>query len=501
MTGDPSTPSAGADRFPLAAACASLLGLRAVLGAVLVFVLLPVCLDDHFRVFHAAWWWEHPSFTSSYEWLPGFLYIYGPLVGLTGDTVFAPRAVTLVLHLTAGALLAGVAGEARGVRWLAAAWLLCSPLSLVLGTVPLTESLSLLAMLGGLVALSRFSSSGDPVWLLPGASAALYSSMLRYELWVFLPLFTLFALARRPARMPVTARILAFLPWCFPLVWTALLWAVTGEPFSYLTVVRDDHLGPGSLAEALASPPAWILAAQAAAGALAAIACLSLALRRGKPWSGLLFEAHALAAILLVAILVVRADVPSQYPERMLLWVVAFCAIPVARLADGPGGGVRRRLLTYALAGGLLLAASLVYALGLPPGIPRGDLEAGLALRESFARGHLGDDDHVVIERLLPESTAPFVYANRPRNVHIDALGNLCPPRLLSPVPSICPVPEWAPRAKLALVLDPQLVAALEAIGWSPRDRIGDWTFVLRGPGARPLPLVDPDVPSIPAAQ
>ncbi|HUT79499.1 MAG TPA: hypothetical protein VM285_17515, partial [Polyangia bacterium] len=128
--------SATADRFPLKTTLAGLLGARAAIGAVLVFALLPVCLDDHFRVFHAIWWWEHPAFTSSYQWLPGFLYVYGPLVGLTDDTVTAPRILTLAIHLVGSALLAADAGESSRARLLAVVWLLCSPLSMVLGTVP-----------------------------------------------------------------------------------------------------------------------------------------------------------------------------------------------------------------------------------------------------------------------------------------------------------------------------------------------------------------------------
>jgi hypothetical protein len=490
-------PAAIEDRFPLKKALAGLLGLRAVIGAVLVFTLLPVCLDDHFRVFHAVWWWEHPSFTSSYQWLPGYLYAYGPLVGLTGDTVAAPRILTLALHLAGAALLAADPGERRGARWLAVTWLLCSPLSLVLGTVPLTESLGLLAMVGGTVALRRWNAGGELATLLLAAVCALCSTMLRYELWVFLPLFTWFALGRRPSRMVVTARVLAVLPWFFPVIWTALLWAVEGAPFSYLGLVRDDHLGAGSLGGALASPLAAVIPVQAAIGAVAVLVAAVGAYRRHTPLSWSIWEIYALAALVLLAVFAVLGDIPSQYPERMLLWVIAFAAIPAGRLAGRwLERGSRPRLLAAVGCGGFLLAAGWVYALELPLGIPRGDWEAGLLLRESFACGRLADADHVVIERLLPESTAPFVYANRPRNVHIDALGAGCPPRLLGGVEPFCPLPDWTPAVRLVLVREAATVEALRAAGWSVRDRVGDWTFVLRGPGARPLPLVA--APAIP---
>jgi hypothetical protein len=496
VTGGATVPE-GDGRFPLGTAFAGLLGLRAVVGAALILVLLPVCIDDHFRVFHAVWWWEHPSFTSSYQWLPGFLYVHGPLAGLTGDTVLAPRVLTLALHLAAVALLAADTGGSRGARWLAAVWLLASPLSLVLGTVPLTESLGLLAVIGAVVGLRRWSAGGELKALLLAACCSLFSTAVRYELWAFLPLFTLAALGRRPARGRAVARALAALPWFFPLVWTALLWAVEGTPFAFLGLVRDDHLGAGSLWASLRSPPAWAIPVQAVIGGGVAAAAALPAVRRKAPLAEWLWEAHALVAAAVLIGLVSTGDVPSQYPERMLLWIVAFSAIPVGLLADRRlGGGAGRRLFAGAALGGLLLALGAGYALGLPLGVPAGDFEAGLALRRSFERGHLSGDDHVVIEHALPESTAPFVYSNRPGNVHIDALGTGCPSRLLSAVPTICPVPEWTPRARLVLARDPGTVDALLAAGWSVRDRIGDWTFVLRGPGARPLPLVA--APAIP---
>jgi hypothetical protein len=49
---------------------------------------------------------------------------------------------------------------------------------------------------------------------------------------------------------------------------------------------------------------------------------------------------------------------------------------------------------------------------------------------------------------------------------------------------------------RLVLAREAATVESLRAAGWSVRDRIGEWTFVLRVPGARPLPLVGAaDVP------
>ncbi len=270
---------------------------------------------------------------------------------------------------------------------------------------------------------------------------------------------------------------------------------VEGAPFSYLGIVRDDHLGAGSLSESFASPLSWAIPLQAVVGAGAALAATLFAARRGAPLSGLLWEAHALLAVVLLAGLVISGEVPSQFPERMLLWIIAFSAVPVGRLAAGLiGHGARRCVVVGACCGGLLLASGGAYALRLPLGIPRGDFEAGLLLRESFEKRHLTEDDHVVIEHALPESTALFVYSNRPVNVHIDALGTICPARLLSPVPSICPVPTWASDVRLVLAREPGTVDALRSAGWSVRSRVGEWTFVVPGPGARPLPLADPIV-------
>ena len=251
--------SPGDDRFSARAASAGFFALRAAVGAVLVFWLVPVSVDDHFRVFHASWWWDHPSFTSSYDWLPGHQYLYGPLVGLSGDTVLVPRAATLALMLLAGALLLADRAEGRACRWIASVWLLAAPLSLVLGAAPLTEAQCLALLFAGVLGLRRYLESGEPIPLLGAAVAYLAASTIRYEVWALVPVFALLALSRRPARAGGPARVLAFLPAAFPLAWFALVWAVEGEPFTFLSIVQDDHFGAGSLAAALGRPPAAVV--------------------------------------------------------------------------------------------------------------------------------------------------------------------------------------------------------------------------------------------------
>lgn len=464
-----------------------MLAARAAVGAVLVAVLLPITVDDYFRVFHAAWWWQNPSFTSSYEWLPGYLYVYGPLVGLSGDTVLAPRLLTLALHLAAGAALVWRREDDPRASWLAAAWLLCAPLWMVLGTLPLSEALCALLLLGGILALERFLSRGGPGALLLGSVFYLAAATVRYEVWLLLPVFAIFAQARRCERIggPIRA-VLALLPLVFPLIWMLLLWGVKGEPFGFLEIVEDDHFGRGDLLAELATPGGVVIALQAAAGIAAAIFGAVRAVGGARKATDLLWEAHLLAAAVVVAIALGRGDVPSQYPSRMLMLIILYSAVPVGRriAAALPGG---RAPAVGALLGALLAAAGIAHAFSLPGRVSESAYAAGRYLDEMYESGRLGPREHVVIDHELPRSAAVLVYSGRVETVHIDALGDICSPKMICGYDSICPLPDWIERARTAVVLRPYSRAYLEWLGWRAEARVGDWTVYRRPRGAKPL--------------
>jgi hypothetical protein len=474
-------PLASEQRFPVLGGALALLSVRALVGAVLVLLVVPVSVDDYFRVFHALWWWDNISFTSSHEWLPGHSYVYGPLVGITGSTTLAPRVLTLVLQLTTGAVLLVDRSQSRAVRWLAAVWLLCSPLSLVLGTVPLTESLFTLLVVTGIVALGRFLKRGKSPYLLLAAVGYLGASMVRYEAWILLPVFTAFALSKPPERYFALAnRALAFLPWIYPIVWTLLLWGLHGEPFTYLAIVREDHFGRGDLlAEIGTVNGAFTLGAAILSLAVLAIAATA-ALRRQRPLADLLWEAHLLAAVFFVGAVLVTGNVPSQLSLRLLFPLLALSSVPLARLLAARVAS-RGRLLAIGVGTAVaLLAVGMASALALPVGVREENLRAGRYLRSAFTSGELGAEDHALVEHELPDAAAVLIYSEQPARVHIDRLGGSCPARLLGTRDLVCPVEPWSADVRLALVRSADAARSLELRRWQLGDTFGDWAAYLR---------------------
>jgi len=398
------------------------------------------------------------------------------------------RLLSLLLHLGAGLALAMHRGLTPHVRWLAVSWLLASPLSLVLAAVPLTEMLTTLLLIIGLVSLERYLEHGRSPLLLLSAAAYLGATMVRYEAWALLPVFSAFALSRKPRRYFVLVdRALAFLPWFFPLVWTVLLWALQGEPFTFLSGVSEDHFGAGDLLGSLMTPLGAVTAVQVLIAATV-IGIGASGLARGRRiLHGLVWEAHWLAAAAFVVLILARGDVPSQFPIRMVYPLVLLAAVPLARLVAERVTGSRLRLAIGAGVGAALIGLGTFLARGLPPGVEDEHLRAAEHLGRMVAEGELGPDGHALIERWLPESAAVLVFSNETDRVHIDAVGGDCPARLLGPSPLMCPIEPWSADVRVVLTRGESGPFDLEELGWRLERRFGDWALFRKPPGATPL--------------
>jgi hypothetical protein len=430
-----------------------LLAARALVGVFLVLWLAPVSIDDYFRVFHARWWWDHRSFTGSYEWLPGYFYVYGTAVGLTRDMVLAPRALTAALQLgTAIALLRYSESEPSGARLLAVAILLFSPMALVLGTIPLTETLFVCLVVSGVVALRRFLESGDVRAELGAAVLYLAATTIRYEGFAAAALFSAVAISRRPANASRRlGAVVAAVPWIFPVAWSALLWAAKGDPLFYLRNVREDSFGAGDVFGALGSADGMISAALASLAVAVSARRLVAGIRRGR-WSTCLLEIHAVAFACGVVAVVATGNVPSQYPARILYPVVAFGALPLAQAVATALAGKVRALVAVGFAAAMIFGVSGLAIERRGSAIPAEDLEAAGAIRAALGSKEIGADEQVVIEHELPSAACLFVFANDAARVHIDALGDTCSPKVLTPLQSYCPMPPWTRRVGLAVV-------------------------------------------------
>ena len=455
---------------------AGLLLARLAIGIALVALLAPVSIDDAHRMFYALWWYEHPSFYPLPHWLPGQFYVYGLAAGLSSDALLAPRILTLLLHLASGAILALDRSASPEARWAAAVWLMLSPLSLVLGTVPLSETLFVLLALGGLVALSRFIDSGRPWPLVVSAFLYLGASTVRFEGWALLPVFTAFTFARRASISRPIVWALRLLPWTFPAAWMLLLHGLEADALLFLDNVRTDRFGPGDLLADLASPAAWIVGLQVAAALASLAPGVAAALRRKSTLVDLLWEVHLVVAVLFVSWTLVTANVPSQYPIRLLYPVVVFASVPVARLL---ASAARRQVPAGALVGLVLAVAGLSYALTLPPGFDVPSHNAARHVREAYASGLLEEGDHVIVAMQAPETMSVVVHINRPSTIHADRGHSRSYLSCREGNP-----PGWLESVRMAVVVEADHGSYLEELGWQRWRESPPWSLLVRPEGA-----------------
>jgi hypothetical protein len=461
------------------AAWAGLLLARLAAGVVLVLLLVPVSLDDSFRMFYALWWWDHPSFYPLPFWLPGQFYLYGLVSGLASDALLAPRLLTLAIHLGTGCLLALDRARSPAVRWIAAVWLLLSPLSLVLGTVPLSEALFVLLAIGGIVAMSRFLESGRPWPLLASALLYLGAASVRYEGWALLPLFSAFTFARRDAGVSrAIVWALRVLPWTFPVVWMLLLWRLEADPLLFLDNIRMDLFGPGDLRAAFSSPTSWIVGVQVAAALASLAPGIAAAVRRRAAPRDLIWEIHLGVAFLFLAWALASDNVPSQYAIRLFYPVLVLASVPAARLLVG-AVPASRHVTAGALCGLVLAVAGLSYALTIEPGHDPASRDTARQVREAYDAGVIDERDHVIVDMEPPWTMSVVVHANRHATIHADAG--------FSKSHLECwemRAPGWVESVRLAVVRDPDHAAYLETLGWRPWRRTPPWSIYLRPSGA-----------------
>lgn len=419
---------------------------RFVIGIVLVYTLNPVSIDDYFRLFHAVWWWEHPSFTSSFVWLPGHQYIYGCVIGLTGDTLFAPRVFTLVLHLLTGVTFLFYMGVGYESRLWAMAVVYFSPLSFILGTSPITETLAMFYLaLHGLF-LTRYIEK-------PGITRLLWSSLflfcactVRYEMWLLIPVYwwQLRQISPVDASIPIKWLVLA-LPVLFPIVWILHGFANPDGWLEFLKGPQDDHLGPGRIWQALQSVYGWgALLFLAWAGTFFIVKHRSMPEQRFWP-----FAVYLATFVFALGSLATADSLPSQFTERVFFGAVIMSAIFVGDILKGQGIMVRR--VTIA-AMALLATAALAQSLRHPLGVRQDSHDVALWINEQYKTGTLTSHDHVVVSKYLPDSAAILIFSNHLDKVHIDGLKKGCVFELLSEYAPSCELEGWSKKVQRIVV-------------------------------------------------
>ncbi len=388
----------------------SLIAIRVLLGVLLAQFADPLCIDDTFRVFYAAWWSEHPGFASYLVWLPGYSWLYGSWVAITQDLWLAPKLLSLGFQLLTG-LVVGLwwplKPQARG---LAALLILFHPLALPLGSSPLSECASVFFLMLSLGGLLRARQS---VGAFAISSFALFAATcFRYEFWILTPIAAVLLFQRAPRPMSMLVRLaVSALPFAFPAIWCLYGFLMQGQWLGFLTSVSDDHFGASQAAELL-TPEALLALLLWAVGFVGSLVrtrrfCLETAV------SALLMA--------LIGSLILRHSLPSQYAAR-LFYAPSMVLLPeLGRLWSEAQRGMRWAAFGFAF----VAAFGAFLAFTHPSG---GDDEARVVGRALSEELDASPDARALIARHMPENTSVFVFANRMGRIWLDGMGKHCPP-------------------------------------------------------------------------
>lgn len=453
-----------------------LLLLRILVGLGLIVLLVPLSVDDYFRVYHAIYFWQKPSFSPSTNWLPLYAWLHGPLVGIVDETRLAPRLASLGLGVLGAAFaLRDTVGPRepleRPARFLLA---ICVPTSVLLFALPLSEALAGALVTAHVAALARYREAGRAGDALAASLALLGATATRYEAWALLPL----AIGLMVARRPVDVRrwivlVLAALPMVFPLRWMAHLEERTGDPLSFLGSIERDQFGASPLSEAFLGPSAPL-----AVGFVVAVAFLALGLVRDVPPRVRLAALYGLTFVGFSGAVAIAGSLPSQLPAR-LFHLPMLLAVPsmvhLLALDRIPSRG-----LAFS---GLGLVLGLASAIALPGIISPADARVGAQLRRSLA----ADPRAIaVVEGPFPEITAFVVAANAVGRVQIEGAGGRCRVEVFS-CEFRCGRPAWIDSVRYVLVASRGLAHRFGAAGYRERARSPRYRLLERGPASPPL--------------
>ena len=199
-----------------------------------------------------------------------------------------------------------------------------------------------------------------------------------------------------------------------------------------------------------------------------------------------IFEAHAGAALALVAWAVISGNIPSQYPLRLLYPAIILGSVPVASWL-----AVRTRSFRLIPAPVLLAlilgVGGLAYALAIDPGYDKSSKEAADQLTQLYRGGHLGPDDHLLIDNFLPDAQRLYIYVNRFDTVHLNDMGSMCPYDLIACAPGKKPVWAGDVRVVVAWKANREHLHWLFSRGWTVVGESESWLIFYDGGQALPL--------------
>ena len=448
-----------------------------------------VSTDEFLRVHESLVWSESPKLLPNYDWGPFYFYVYGAALTVARDTLWTPRVVTLLCALASLLLLYRLCLRASGsalVALLATAAFAFAPRGLRLGATPLAEMLCLLLLLLTVVLLEDWATTRRRRTLVFAAVVAAAAAATRYETWALWPFFAAGLLLRRSAAgdRPFRALVVA-IPLAVIVVQVLHAWLLVGDPLRPLTAyVRHSAAAFGTLGRGrVLARLGWPLLAELPTALPLALAVPLIYWRRrvAPPAATLL---AAIGCLCSLVGLVLLGRLPTQFPDRVVLNLVAFSlplmAFSFAQLV--PSTSWR------AIVGGGVLALLAVHGISAAPRFPTphpDTMAVAYEIRRLARAGAVGPEQRVLAETVQWEFTLLFVVSGQPENILLDN-------HLFTGQPSVFRHPRFAqllPRYRAAgvqwvVVRNPAFVERVRATFpiESEREVAGYRLFRLRWP-------------------
>ena len=199
--------------------------------------------DAPVRIELAERWARAPhlwhGFVETYQYGPLHLTLIGALIRILGDRVVAARSLSLVSGLACVWLIYRIAERVRGpvAGWWAAVGLALSPLFIQVSTTGASEAPFLALFLAALLCV--LDDRALPAALLLGAAG-----LLRYDGWLYLPLFAALLWWRdRETPAAAASRALGFAVLCAApaLFWMGVNARYTGDALAPIHHIDLDH--------------------------------------------------------------------------------------------------------------------------------------------------------------------------------------------------------------------------------------------------------------------
>jgi 4-amino-4-deoxy-L-arabinose transferase-like glycosyltransferase len=382
--------------------------------------------DGPVRVEIAERWLPSPhiwrGFTEAFQYGPLHLTMLGGALGAWPDRFWAPRVFSLLCGLAGVWLLYRIASRLFGPQaaFVAALGLAFSPLHVQASTTAASEApfLALLLASADLLLSERLAASA----LLLGAAG-----MVRYDGWLYVPLFAAWLVLRRVHLSRVALYcVLAILP--VPL-WLWQNWRFTGDALAPIHHIDRDHRALADTALAWFGalryrayclvywPTAVILLCTPVLGLLSLAGAARALWRRSKGWE------LAAVAWIPAAYLTFRGAVLADFrPLSRFALVAATLSLP---FAWGALAGLPHRLRTAAAALGALLLVATPAALVLAsygrngglaewsrPLSPISTVPPGIAQASRWLRDNARAEDALLLDSAWHYLDIPLAFAS-----------------------------------------------------------------------------------------